>query len=85
MRTGGGAAAAENLLASTCYLSRCRGDWELGAGCDQVEGKINGTAFWVSQVQWDRCRLLGGLSSARPAVWHSLGKPWVRYLQRRKG
>lgn len=39
MRTGGEAAADESLLASTCYLSRCHGNWGLGADCDQVEGK----------------------------------------------
>lgn len=60
MRTGRGAAAAKNLLASTCYLSRCHGDWELGADCDQVEGKIQwhcpvglpGVAGQVQASRW---------------------------------
>lgn len=85
MRTGGGAAAAENLLASTCYLSRCMAIGNWGPAVTKWRGRYNGTALWVSEVQQDRCRLLGGQSSASPVMWHSLGKPWVRYLQRRKG
>lgn len=45
MRTGGGAAAAENLLASTCYLSRCMviGNW--GPAVTKRRGRYNGTAL----------------------------------------
>lgn len=48
------------------------GDWELGAGCDQAEGKIQWHCPWVSEVQQDRCRLLGGC--LLQVLW--CGIPW---------
>lgn len=59
------------------------GDW--GLTVTKWRGRHNGPAPWVSWVQQGRFRLLDGLSSASPMVWHSLAKPWVRYLRRSGG